>query len=380
MAVAHGTNDAYAAFLAPLLPRMMDKLSLSLTTAAVLAMTLSIASSLLQPASGYLADHIGRKPFAVFGPLATAVFLSMIGLAPTLGVLLVLLVLGGLGSAAFHPPGASMAARVHDGKGSGTRLSVFSFGGAAGYAIGPLVAVAVVSVLGLEGLWVAMIPGVVLAAVLWRVLPADGPRAATHPPPPTPFAVLRMLVGPLGLLFAISALAAFVQRVYTTFSPIIVAEQGGSEALGAAGLSIYLGAQALGTLTGGILTDRWDRRVLLVTVTLLSCPTHLLAVLLEPGSGPALTAAAASGFLNMAVLPPVVVMAQELIPEGAAVGSGIVMGMAWAAGSVAVLGTGVLGDTIGVVPAAAWSMPLILLATLCAFHPALRRVRRPRVS
>ena len=45
MAVAHGTNDGYMSFLAPLLPRIMEKLELSIALAAVLAMTLSIASS-----------------------------------------------------------------------------------------------------------------------------------------------------------------------------------------------------------------------------------------------------------------------------------------------------------------------------------------------
>ena len=79
------------------------------------------------------------------------------------------------------------------------------------------------------------------------------------------------------------------------------------------------------------------------------------------------------------MLPPIVVMAQELIPEGAAVGSGIVMGLAWAAGSVGMLGTGILGDAIGAVPAAAFSMPLIMIGALLALHPALRPVARAPV-
>lgn len=377
MAIAHGVNDGYMSFLAPLLPRIMEKLGLSVALAAVLAMTLSIASSLVQPAAGYLADHVGRKPFVVLGPLVTAVFLSLIGWAPTFGALMMVLAVGGLGSAAFHPPGASMAVKVQDGRGSGLRFSVFSFGGAAGYAVGPLAAVAIVAALGLEGMWVAMIPGIVLAIVLWWLLPSDAPNPRTHRPPPGPALLLRRLRGPLGLLFGISAIGAFVQRVYLTMSPIIVSEHGGSEAMGAVGLTVYLGAQAIGTLTGGFLTDRWDRRHLLAGVTFLSLPTHLAAVLLEPGSAWALTAAATSGFLNMAMLPPLVVMAQELIPEGAAVSSGIVMGLAWAAGSVAMLGTGVLADQIGVVPAAAVSMPAILFATMLALHPSLRVVQRP---
>ena len=66
-------------------------------------------------------------------------------------------------------------------------------------------------------------------------------------------------------------------------------------------------------------------------------------------------------------------MAQEMIPGAAAVSSGIVMGLAWATGSIAVLGTGVLGDAIGPQLATLVSMPIIVIAILLSLHPALRR-------
>ncbi|MEJ2218618.1 MAG: MFS transporter, partial [Gemmatimonadota bacterium] len=136
VAVAHFTNDTYSAFLLPLLPRVMDRLGLSIALAATLAMTLSISASLIQPAMGYVADRFGRRPLVIIGPLLSAVFMSSIGVAPTFAVLMGLLVLGGTGSAMFHPPGASRAARVSEGRGSGVRYSIVSFGGATGYAVG----------------------------------------------------------------------------------------------------------------------------------------------------------------------------------------------------------------------------------------------------
>jgi len=115
VALAHGVNDAYAAFLSPLLPRIMDKLGLSIALAATLAMTLSLAASILQPLMGYLSDRYGRRAFVVLGPLLSAAFLPLMGVAPTFWILVAFLTLGGLGSAVFHPPAASMAARVSDG-------------------------------------------------------------------------------------------------------------------------------------------------------------------------------------------------------------------------------------------------------------------------
>jgi MFS transporter, FSR family, fosmidomycin resistance protein len=375
VAIAHGTNDAYSAFLHPLLPRIMERLDLSIALAATLAMTLSLAASLVQPVMGYLADRYGRRLFVVVGPLLSAVFLSLIGVAPTFLVLALFLALGGLGSAMFHPPGASMAARVGAGRGSGMRASFFSFGGALGYAAGPLAAVGIVSVVGLEGLWVAMLPMLVLAVVLWRVLPPDRPDPLRGTPPDVR-TVVRALRGPLGVIFGISAVAAFVQRVYLTMQPISIAAAGGSEASGAVALSVYLGGQALGSLSGGTLADRVDRRTLLCTAAALSFPAHALALWLPAGSLPMLAAAAVAGFLNMALLPPVVVMAQEIMPAGAAVSAGVVMGLAWATGSVVVLATGFLGDAVGARDAALLSVPLSLIGAALALHPAIRPFRR----
>ena len=374
---AHFLNDGYASFLHPLLPRMMENLSLSIAKAASLVMTLSLAAALLQPVVGYLADRYGRKRLVIAGPLMSGVFLSLMGFAPTFGTLMLMLVLGGMGSAAFHPPAAAMSARISEGQGSGVRLSLFSFGGTMGFAFGPMIAVGLVAFGGMRGLWVAMVPALLVAAVLFHVLPPDR-RRSDSTSPPSLRGLVRSLRGPLGALFLISALAAFVQRVFTTMAPIVAAHAGVSEAMGALTLSVYFGAQGAGTLVGGVLTDRVDRVRLLAGITAAAVPVHMLAFWVPAGSPWALLFAAGSGFLYMALLPPVVVMAQEVVPESAAVGSGIVMGLAWAAGAVGVLGTGVLGDMIGARDAALVSIPALFLGTALALHPALRAHRKAR--
>jgi FSR family fosmidomycin resistance protein-like MFS transporter len=373
--IAHGVNDGYAAFLAPLLPRIMDKMGLSIALAATLGMALNLGASVLQPLMGYLADRYGRRVFVVLGPLLSATFLSLIGVPDSFWVLVAFLFLGGLGSACFHPPGASMAARASEGKGSGFRMSLFSLGGSLGWAAGPLVAVGVVAWVGLDRLWLAMFPGILFSLVLFRMLP---PGRAGHPPemPPLPMEMLRRLRGPLGLLFGISVVGAFTQRVFITMEPIIVARAGGSETAGAVALSVYLGAQAIGTLVGGFLADRLDRSYLLAGLCLFSFPAHFLAVALPPGGGAALFMAGVAGLFGMAMMPALVVKAQELVPEGAALSSGIVMGLAWALGSLGVLGTGALGDWIGPREAAMVSMPALLLGSLLALQPRLRESGR----
>ena len=373
VAGAHALNDAYASFVPPLLPRIMGDLGLSITLAATLSVAYSVAAALPQPFFGYLADRHGRRIFAVLGPVVSGVFVAAIGWASGFWVLMLLLIVAGVGSAAFHPPGASYAVRLAEGKGGGARYSIFSFGGAVGFAAGPVIAVGLVQWRGMEGLWVAMVPAILAAPLIYFGLPSGRAetRVASRAVPPSPSLVLAQLRGPLGLIFGISATMAFVQRTFLTMEPIIVAEAGGSEAMGAIALTTYLGAQAFGTVTGGVLADRVDRRMLLVHLCLWALPAHLLAVWMGPEGALGLGAVAMAGFLGMATLPPIVVMAQEMVPTGTAVSSGIVMGLAWATGSLGVLGTGVLADVVGPRAATLASMPVILLAVALALRPAL---------
>jgi FSR family fosmidomycin resistance protein-like MFS transporter len=369
IALLHGLNDMYTGFLSPLLPRIMGRLDLSIALAATLATTLTLSSSLLQPVLGFWGDRRGARAFVVLGTLASGVFMSLIGIAPSFGALIVLLALGGLGSAAFHPTGASIATRAAEGRGSGARYSIFSFGGSLGYAVGPLLAVALVGAWGLPGLAFAMVPIVVLAAPLWRVLPA-GDRHPDAAPPPGPLTVAALLRGPLGVLFAISAVATFVQRTFLTLQPIVVAHRGGTEALGALSLSVFLAGQAAGTLAGGALADRVDRRALLVAMTLLAIPANAVAMSLPADSWAGLAGAAFAGMLYMGMFPCIVVMAQEIVPAGTGVSSGIVMGLAWAAGSLGVLAIGALADGIGPELAALTSVPFLFVAAgLAALVP-----------
>ena len=378
VALAHGLNDLYSAFLQPLLPRLMTELDLSITLAASLTTALALGGSVLQPFMGAAADRYGVRRFVIAGPLISAVFLSLIGIADSFLALVCLLAIGGLGSAVFHPPATALAAGAGRGGGAGARFSVFSFGGALGSALGPLAAVALVGALGLHGLAFAMAPALLIMPLLLRALPAVPGHARPSRGLEGAAEAARSLGGALGLLFIISAVAAFVQRVFLTLQPIAIAAAGGSEALGATTLSIYLGAQALGVVIGGPLADRFDRRHLLLGLTLASLPAHLLALALPPATLPAFAAAALAGLLNIAVLPALVVMAQEASPHGAATSAGIVMGLAWAAGAIGMIGAGALADVVGARAAALLCTPVLLAAALAAMHPSLRPYRGTR--
>ncbi|RMF86362.1 MAG: MFS transporter, partial [Nitrospinota bacterium] len=112
LAGAHLLTDAYSIALSPLLPLLVKKLHLSLTLAGMLASVFAISSSLLQPVYGMLSDRFNSRIFILLGPLAPGLCMSSLGVAPNFWVLALLLLLAGIGPAAFHPQAAATAGRL----------------------------------------------------------------------------------------------------------------------------------------------------------------------------------------------------------------------------------------------------------------------------
>ena len=81
LSIAHFVHDVYSSFLAPLLPLLIEKLSMSLTQAGFLSTVMQIPA-LLNPYIGLLADRISVRYFVIFAPAMTAVPMSLIGMAP----------------------------------------------------------------------------------------------------------------------------------------------------------------------------------------------------------------------------------------------------------------------------------------------------------
>ena len=65
--IAHLIHDTYTAFLAPILPLIIEKFSISLSLAGLLSVIQRIPS-LLNPFIGILADKMKVRYFVIFAP------------------------------------------------------------------------------------------------------------------------------------------------------------------------------------------------------------------------------------------------------------------------------------------------------------------------
>src|SRR2546430_4051995 len=124
--LGHFLNDSYGSFFTPILPLLIEKLSLSLTAASGLAAIPSITAAIFQPLYGMASDRIRGRGFIILGPLLSVVCMGALGIVPHTYLVALLLLLAGLGSAAFHPQAVAAAGAVSGGH-RGVGIAVFTF-------------------------------------------------------------------------------------------------------------------------------------------------------------------------------------------------------------------------------------------------------------
>ena len=373
LSLAHFTIDAYSSFYLPLLPLLVGKLGLDYSKVGSLVALGSMSSSFSQPLFGMLGDRLRRPWFVAAGPLVAAVFLSAIGMAPSYGVLLTLLILGGVGVAAFHPQTAALA-----GASSPRRNLAMSFwitGGTLGWALGPMFATFTVERFGLERTWISAIPGILLCVLLFAWF-SRVPAIAHEHRVRTRLADLRPVARPLGLLYATVVCRSAVSSGFATFLPLWVHERGWSVHAGGVLTTVYLTLGALGGLFGGWLSSRVGGRRVVMQSFALAIPFFVAFFLLP--QKPGIVCLVIGYFLMQGSLPVNVVMGQELSPRHSSTISSLLMGAAWGVGALLIGPIGALADHAGLNTALMVLSSLTVVGMLCATQ--LPRTPRPAAA
>ncbi|MCK4388809.1 MAG: MFS transporter [Desulfobacterales bacterium] len=356
VAGGHFVHDVFSSFLAPWLPLLIQKLSLSLTLAGSLTVFIRIPS-LLNPLIGVLADRIDMRYMVIAAPAVTAVCMSLIGLAPGYGMVCVLLSVAGFSAAVFHVPGPVMIARV-SGSQVGKGMSYFMAAGELARTVGPLVAVAAVSLWGFEGSYPVMVLGLVASALLYRRLRHDTIhcKRSPHSSVVKTWRAMQHVLIPLICLVVTRALMV---ASLTAFLPTFMVAEGQSLWFGGAALAVLEFAAVLGTMVSGTYSDRLGRQFVLLAAMIAS-PILLLIFLVAPAWAvfPVLLLL---GFSVFATGPVMLAIVQDHARGMRATANGIYMGVNFLVISGVTVLAGWMGDLMGLRAAFAWSAVLALL-------------------
>lgn len=363
IASTHIVVDAYTNIYAPMLPLLLVPLNLSLAAAGTLAMCFQLANSVSQLGFGTLADRWRPRALVMIGPLVAVISLSFIGLSTSALTLGIVLVIGGLGGAAFHPPAAALVYKLADPHRKGTAMSAHLSGGSLGFSLAPILFAPFSAYMGLRYTPFLMIPGLLaLSWTLRQVPPMSLPDASQR----SNWNTLRPAAKPLTLLYFTIVLRTATTYGFMTFTPTLLTRQGWTINQASTAVSLYLFASGIGGFLGGPLSDRIGPRRVIIGTLLCSVPFMAVAPHLPPLGFTIMLAL--GGLLLQSTLPISITFAQSFVKGGAATVSSLMMGFAWGMGSLTVPLIGMGADRFGILPTLAIVAFIPLIAAMLAWQ------------
>jgi len=337
---AHLFNDFYAGFLMPLLSYFQLHLHLTITQVSILPTILAVFGSILQPVFGFLGDRFNKKLFIVSGVLCSALFMSCIGRAPNFTLLILMLVIGASGVAAFHPNAAATVARLTQNKSTFT-MSIFLMVGCIGLALAPFIITSIASAGGFNKLWLLSLPGVILALILIKTLTIDHESKSS-----TKLSDFKILFAgksrPLWIMFLIMFIRSLVITSFMSFMSILFTAKGLSMHKSGIAISTFLISGSVGGVIGGYLADKISRKVIIAGSSIIACP--LLLWFLQADGNFAMILLGLSGMVVLAASAVNVLIVQRLCPDMAGSIAGVSMGLVWGSAGLMLPVIGYIAD------------------------------------
>ena len=338
---AHFTHDVFSAFLAPLLPLIIEKLGLSLSMVALLDVIRRIPA-LFNPFLGLIAEKKDVKYFVILTPAITAISMSLIGVAPSYTFLVILLFVSGISSALFHIPSPTMI-KMASGNRTGAGMSYYMVGGELARTVGPILATGAVSWWGLEGIYRLMPIGIIASVILYIKLKdfTTHVKAKKREKGDTKALLIEyrnffIIIG-LFILFQ-SAMRSAV----TLYLPIYLVENGASLWYAGIALSLLQFFGVIGVFLSGNISDKIGREKTLLLTALGS--TLFMGLFIYSQN---IMVLAILGFFLFASTPVLIAFVQDTNSNMPTFMNSIYMAINFGVSSMIVFGIGYLGDKIG---------------------------------
>jgi len=348
LALGHMSCDLTQGALPILLPFFMSQHHINYTAAATIIFASNLVSTVSQPLLGYLSDRRSRPWLIPLGILLANLGFCCAGIAPSYGLILVAVSVSGLGVATFHPEGARQAHRMAGDK-KATIMSLFTLGGQFGFALGPLLATALLLRSGLSGTLYFVLPGLLIATFLFaRPHMLSGAKeinvhADASPKPGRGRDDWRSFLCLSGA--AVSRSVVFYGL--NTFLPLYwlnVLNQ--SKAVSGTALTILVTASMIGNVLGGRIADRIGYRVaVVIEFALLACFLPFLPFTSSVAVATFLLIPI--GILLSAPSSSIVVLGQGYLPNHVGFSAGITMGLAFSFGGIVTPVLGWIADHYG---------------------------------
>lgn len=371
--IAHLCDDLNQGGLVAVMPFLVLHNGYSYAEVTALVLASNAASAVIQPLFGWLGDKKARPWLMAVGIFLAGLGMAGIGILPSYPLIMASAMLSGIGVAMFHPEGGRLA-NLTAGEKKGTGMSIFAVGGKLGFTFGPLVASAALTLCGMSGTLVFLIPSAACAVFLLaqnRAFLSFGlvdkkTEADDSPDDWRGFSVVMGAVSCRSIMY----------YAFLSFIPLfLVANLGQDETFASSIISLFAVVCAVGTIASGWAGQRLGaKRLIIVSYLLVAVEVVVFAL-----NGSLAFALALVMLLAVSCdisYPSAVALGQSFVPHHLGMASGISFGVMVCIGGVMAPVFGLVGDAFGL-QAVMLSVALVALlgAVIAAFIPKNRPMR-----
>ncbi|MEH7354986.1 MFS transporter [Neobacillus drentensis] len=378
--LCHLLNDAIQAVVPAMFPILEKSMGLSFTQLGIIAFSLNMISSVMQPVVGMLTD---KKPMPYALPIGlTFTLFGILGLgfASSFAMIVLSVLFIGLGSAVFHPEG-SRVAYMAAGDRRGLAQSIYQVGGNTGQALAPVITALILVPLGQIGAsWFTIVAAL---AVILLVYIANWykQRLITLPNSQKKKNISVSRKGGLSkevkktlalillLIFARTWYSSGITNFYTFYA---IKEYALTIKESQIFLFAFLVSGAIGTFFGGPLSDRFGKKNIISFSMLATVPFSILIPYVPPTI--AFIFLILTGFILMTSFSVTVVYAQELVPGKIGTMSGLTVGLAFGMGAIGSVSLGYIADLIGLQSMITWLGVLPLMGLIAFLLPSDQKI------
>jgi FSR family fosmidomycin resistance protein-like MFS transporter len=345
MMIAHLCDDLNQGALVAVIPFLVLHNGYSYAEVTALLLASNAASAIIQPLFGWLGDKKPRPWLMAAGIFLAGVGMAGVGVLPNYPLIMASAMLSGIGVAMFHPEGGRLG-NLTAGEQKGKGMSIFAVGGKLGFTFGPLVATAAITLWGLPGTLIFIIPSTLCAAIL---LSQNKALLSYSNPDKQSSDESLYQDNWVGFGFVMSAIScrSIMYYAFLSFIPLfLVYNLGQEEAFASSVISLFALVCAVGTIASGWAGQLLGAKKLIIV----SYACVAIEVVIFAFNGSLIVALILIAFLALTCdisYPSAVAMGQSFVPHHLGMASGLSFGVMVCIGGLMTPVFGLIGDYFG---------------------------------
>ncbi len=343
----HLVNDIYTGILNPIMPFIAAKIGISMAVATVILTISHIFSSLLQPVFGYFADSIAKRGFIFWGLLLASIFIPLSAKMTNVGLLVLCIALGSIGSSFFHPQALGFTSKFAEG--SAKIMAVFLAMGTLGYSLGPVISSAITQIYGTDTMPYMSIIGVVWAFLMFALVPKVSLKFENSKMDFKKTFVRILTNKKLIILNIVAMLKTMVLSSCFILLPFLWKDLGYKPLYIGKALFMFIFAGGIASLVSAYV-EKLIGTANVFYISMISTLPLMIIFVLTYKTFPhfALAIFVITGFVTMLATPIIMVMAQNVLPEYKSIISGFINGFSWGIIAVVMSLLGFVAENIGI--------------------------------